>query len=191
MRLFIVFSFIFLTIQAIAQDSKNEKESKVRKEELPSGVLESLDSYLSSAKKVKFFSESDNDKKSYEVKLIYKGKKCSIEFDLLGKLEDVEIKISNDVLSIETMYEIKQHMNGFEKYRIDKLQKQYSSDTMSNQEIIKNALDYNEGDIIRYEMEVDVKQNGKWIAYEMLFSDAGNFILQRKIIHRSSDFILY
>jgi len=79
----------------------------------------------------------------------------------------------------------------YDKAKISKIQKQFSSDKWSDEEVIRKALNDNMGDVVKYEMEVNVKADGKWKLLEVLFSSEGAFISQREITKRSAEFILY
>ena len=190
MRLLIITFCSFLVLAAAGQ-VKDEKEVRLKPDEVPSSILESVEDYLDKSKKVKFFAETDNEKKSYEVKLQIGGSKYSIEFDESGKLEDIEKTIVFSSLITDTGDNITEHLNTYSKHRICKIQKQFSSTTKENAQVIEEALLNEKADLIRYELEVDIRKNGKWTSFEMLFSDDGGFISKRRIIRRSSEFILY
>ncbi len=191
MRAILILFSSLLMILSYGQESKNEKETKLKRDEMPASILESLEGYLEKSKKVKFFSEIDNEHTSFEVKLSFEGNRYSIEFDQSGKLEDIEVNIQMGTLPSESWKKIQRHLSSFDKFKIDKIQKQFSSSAKSNEEIIKDALQNGTAEIIRFEIEVNTKQNGKWTAYEMLFQEDGQFLTKRIIIHRSSEFILY
>ena len=158
---------------------------------LPAGVLESLDGFLAKSKRAKFFSETDGDKKSFEVKLKFESKWYSIEYSEDGTLEDIEVVISFDSLDESLKNSILKQFNTYNKFHIDRIQRQFSSSQKSNRTVIEDALNADTADLIRYELEVSLKQDGEWRAYEMLFSNTGELIQTREIIHRSTDFILY
>lgn len=191
MRVILILFSSLTLILSYGQGSKNERETRLKKSEMPDSILKSLEGYLETSKKVRYFSESDNEHMSFEVKLSFNGSRYSIEFDQSGKLEDIEVNIQMESLSDDPRTNILKHLSSYDKFSIDKIQRQFSSPRKTNEEIIKDAFQNGTSDIIRYEIEVNVKQKGKWTSYEMLFSENGQFLTQRIIIHRSSEFILY
>lgn len=191
MRLILLVICFLSSFCALCQGKKNERESRLKKDEVPSIVLKSVEDVLVKAKKIRFYAETDNDKKSFEVKLIVTHNFYSIEFDESGKLEDVELTILFKTLDNSSRQNIERHLASYDKYKIDKVQRQFSSPSKENLEIINNAVNQGIADVIKYEIEINVKKNSKWISYEMLFDESGEFISQREILHRTSDFILY
>lgn len=185
--LFCLFSFFIIP----AQEKKIEKETKLKNKDVPIRLKQMLEDYLMEAEKLNFYLESNGTKKNYEAKFLYKQAYYSIEYDDSIRLEDVEVIVSEADIPPGALEKIIEYLAGFDKFKIEKIQKQFSSEEWSDEEIINKALREGIGDIVRYEIEVGVKIEGKWQALEMLFTDDGQFISQREIIHRSSEFVLY
>ncbi|WP_425390460.1 hypothetical protein [Ekhidna sp.] len=181
--------FLIFTISLFSQELKKEKESRLKKDKVPEYMLECLQPYLS--KKATFYREVDGNKKSYEAKLQYDGGKYSIEFDDSLKLEDVELSITIDQIDVNVKEKINAHLSHSQKFKILKIQKQFSSDKRNDREVIDEALKNKTGDIINYELEVGIKHKGKWKFFEMTFSDVGKFLFQREISERTSGYVLY
>jgi len=73
---------------------KFEMESRLKQNDVPSNALNFIDS-LSLKNKVKWYLEEGIERKSIEAKFKRSGKKHSVEFDILGNIEDVEIEVNN------------------------------------------------------------------------------------------------
>lgn len=100
--IFLMLSITF-TATAIGQ-TKNEKEERIKKEVFPKIALLTLNDLPQSSKRLKFYRETDGDKKSYEAKFKLNRKIYSIEFNSQGQLEDVEVKIKKKVYSTINFY---------------------------------------------------------------------------------------
>ena len=168
-----------------------EKEIKLKNNEVPAELKQMVNNFMDDVKKISYFREENGKKISYEIKFLFRKSFYSIEFDDSLRLEDVEVVIKEDQLTDTVLGNIKDHLSNHEKAKIDKIQKQFSSDKWADDEVINQALNNATGDIIRYELEVSLKKESEWKALEMLFSSDGRFISQREIIKRSSDFVLY
>ena len=188
---FLSFIFILFAQDKTAQDKKTEKETKLKPSEAPIELKQILAQFLDEARKVTYYEESDGSLKSYEVKFRFNDSYYSIEFDDSLRLEDIEVIVNESQLSGEVLSRVKKHLSNQGKFKIDKIQKQFSSDKWADDEVVNQALNNATGDIVRYELEVSLKTESEWKAFEMLFSSDGRFISQREIIKRSSDFVLY
>lgn len=182
---------ILISYSLLAQDKKIEKEERLKEEEVPDTILEKVSAYFDLAEQIRFYRETDSEKTSIEVKFLFNKSAFSIEFSDSSELEDIEKTIDFSELNEEIRTNIEKNLSSYKKYKIDKTQIQYSSPNIPDTEIIKQAIEENKGDIIRYELEITLKENKKWKAYEMLFDDTGTFISKREIIERSSDYIMY
>jgi hypothetical protein len=191
-------AFVVLVIYSLsstAQEYKREKEERIRRRDMPEKAIEVLSPFLKQARKIRFYFETDGERKSYECKLKFRGIKYSIEFNESGDLEDVEFLVSGTDLPDITRDAIYEYLETeYDRYVISEFQKQYSSDKagIKDERIIANALADNEvGMIIRYELEVDGNQDQKLISHELLFDHNGLFMRKRTIIRRQIDNILY
>ncbi|NQZ75880.1 MAG: hypothetical protein HRT61_07165 [Ekhidna sp.] len=182
---------IILRLTSFSQAGKDERESRIKKQDLPTAIISLLDPYLSKSKHIRFYKEEDGKSITFEVKLTWNKKRYSIEFDTLGVLQDVEVVIKEREIDQNTLIAIKNHLSSFSKYRIIKIQKQYSSKLENSRKLLDSIFSKEAADTIRFEVEVSVKENGNWQGYEILYSERGAMLLKRKIISRSSDFILY
>lgn len=182
----ICFSFCLL-----AQEKKMEREKRIKKEEMPAVINDILDKYITKAKKVKYFEETDVNHHSFEVKFFLHHNLYSVEFDDTGNLEDVEMKLGFHKLEKDLRKNITSHMRRYDQFKIKKTQKQFSSGSQTAEQVIELALRNESTEIIRYEIIVETKTNKSWTTYEMLFDRQGNFISQKEVIGRLEDNILY
>ncbi|WP_424963409.1 hypothetical protein [Ekhidna sp.] len=182
---------ICLSFMLHAQEKKMEKETKLKNNEVPILLKQMINEFMNEAKKVSYFMEETNNKKSYEVKFQFKKSFYSIEFDDSVKLEDIEVLINKNEMEPAAFEAVTNHLSTYEKFKIEKIQKQFSSENRTDEEVLRQALNEGVGDIIRYEIEASIKSDGEWKALELLFSSDGAFISEKEIIKRSSDFILY
>jgi phosphopantetheinyl transferase (holo-ACP synthase) len=185
------FLCVFIVLTLNAQENKDEKESKLTEKEVPAKLRLLISDFQDVAKHVDYFLEINEEKKSYEVKLLYKKSYYSIECNDSLKLEDVEVIIREKEIEPALLDKFNEYLSKYDKFQIDKIQKQFSSKKWSDKEVVRKALEHGTGDTINYEIEASVKSDGKWKALEILFSAEGKFISQKEIVKRSSDFILY
>lgn len=185
------FLFLFMTcyllcILAFSQN-KIENEKSIKKSEVPQVALDWLDDAFENIKKPKWYQEFFENGYSYEAKFRYQHHFYSVEFDSLGRIEDVEveIKISSLANEIRESIETYWHTN-YEKYKVLKAQVQYSGED----DDLEDFFDENssEGVRIAYEIEYQGKErNGADELWEATFDSSGAFISKRKIIIRISD----
>ncbi len=176
-------------LQVVHAQNKEEKEKRISDNDLPAKTIAVLKPFLEDATGIKFYYEIDGDHKSYEAKFKYGGSKYSIEFDSTGMLEDVEVIVNLKSLPEPTRKEIKSYLETFQNNKIFRLQKQFTSKD-DDQKTIAAAL-ADQGQIIRYEMVVGIKEDKVWNNFELLFDESGIVLEKRKVISRSSDYILY
>ncbi|MBS0001183.1 MAG: hypothetical protein KFF73_19520 [Cyclobacteriaceae bacterium] len=186
---------LFSSFISRAQTYKQEKEERIRMEDMPRKALEELQPFIEKAGKVRFYHETDGTRHSYECKFQSKGQIYSIEFSEDGKLEDVEVVVGIRELPDKTATAITDYLGeNFNRYIIRKIQKQFTSENGKTgaKEIIEKALEGMDGDLkIKYELEVDGKQDRILVSQEILFDHEGSFLQKRKIIRRQVDNMLY
>lgn len=179
-----------VSYQVVHAQNKEEKEKRISADELPAKSFGVLEPFLEDAQRLRFYYEIDGDHKSYEAKFNYEGQKYSIEFDSLGMLEDVEVIVNWKSVPESTRNGIQSYFDTFKKYKIFRLQKQFISKGGEDQKTVEAAL-ADQGETIRYEMVVGLKAEKVWNNFELLFDDRGVLLDKRKVISRSSDYILY
>lgn len=167
--------------------SKTELEQRIKKENAPLAAQKFIDSlYFSS--KIKWFVEQDYTTKTFEAKTKSKGKKYSIEFDSLGKIEDIEIEIKWNEIPLSIQNRICQKWNAdFEKFKIKKIQIQYTGKSIDLLNIEKNTEQLS----IKYEIVLKGQKNTQTSFYEYLFSEKGEVEEIQQLNFRNTDNLEY
>ncbi|WP_338761712.1 hypothetical protein WAF17_16030 [Bernardetia sp. ABR2-2B] len=177
---------LFISFYSYSQ-SKLEIEERIKKGEAPPLAQKFIDS-LHFSSKIKWFVEQDYDRKTYEAKTKSEGKKYSIEFDTLGKIEDIEVEIKWHQIPIAVRKNICQRLNAdFEKHKIKKIQTQYSgssADLLNLKTSIENL-------IIKYEIVLKGQKKSQILFYEYLFSKEGEFEEESQFDFRNTDHLEY
>ncbi len=180
---------------SFAQGVKQEKETSIARSAMPQQAILLLKELLADARKVNYYYETDGNQVSYECKLQWYGNTYSIEFFEDGSLMDIEKLINIGALPEKVRNTIQSYLaEHFQKTKIRRLQLQFTAEDAeeSDQEMIKQFMEHDADDLtIRYEMEVNTKNDRKINAYEMLFDRDGHYMQQRKIVRRNLDNILY
>lgn len=161
-----------LSIPLFSQ-SKFEREYRVKTNEIPSSARDFIDS-CNFSKKIKWYGEESQNGKSFEAKVKENGRRYSIEFDTLGNLQDVEIKIEVDEVSSATHKAIQDHFNQvFVRHKIIKIQSQWTGDRAVLRELVRTNKT-NAAYTLKYEIVVKGKKAGEVKWYEILFDETGN-----------------
>lgn len=172
---------------------KFEKESRIGKNGFPENALKLLERYSKDAKRIRYYKETDGNKISYEAKLKLKGQKFSIEYDTLGILEDIEVKIKFKNIPKKVRDSVIDYFGShFMKYSIKKVQKQFYNKNFQNSVAVFEAA-FNKKDITTVNYEIVVwrvleKTSGM---VELTFNREGSFVSSRPIAQASYDHILY
>ena len=149
--------------------SKIEIEERIEKEQVPFLAQKFIDS-LHFSSKIKWYLEKNYIKTTYEAKIKEKGQKYSIEFDTLGKVEDIEVEMKWNQIPVSTQHAICEKLTTeFEKFKIKKIQIQYTGlkKDLFNFKINTQNL------VIKYEIVVKGKKESQNSFYEYLFSEKG------------------
>lgn len=92
-RIFIrLILFVLFSLQGQAQE-KIERETGVKKDEVPMAAVEFMEDAFEGARKIKWYYEETSGKQSYEAKLKWEGRMNSIEFNANGLVEDIENRL--------------------------------------------------------------------------------------------------
>lgn len=189
----ICFLFIILySFGSIAQN-KYEREYRIRKDQFPTDAKTLLDENITGIKRLKFYKETDSAKTSFEAKFKKDRLWYSVEFDVSGVLEDIEITIKpldipSDVLAKITTY----FDESFKSYRVKKIQQQYLATPSEDiKTTFRNAFQNLILPSINYEIIVSGKEEKSYVEYEALFNAEGTFISRRKRLPPNYDHVLY
>lgn len=144
--------------------------------------------------KVKWYREESLNGFTIEAKLKWEGKRHSIEFDTLGKLQDIEITIQYQRLNDVIKSEVDSYLsNTFHSYRIDKAQLQLTGNESSLQAAILNKTNNSSMVHEKYELVVEGKRKGDKIKtfYEILIDEHGKVVHQLKIVERRVNHLIF
>lgn len=184
----IVVSFLMLSLQA---QVKNETEKRIKKKEVPSEVMNWFKDAYENTKRVKWFYQTDGDKKVYEAKLLHQGKKHSVEILPNGEAVNIEILIDFDSIDPEVKELIENYLtSNYSKFKIKKTQRQY----IGSSDDLEDFIDEDELDddlVINYEIEFYGKNDKENELWEGLFSAEGKLIERRKIKLKATDNLDY
>lgn len=168
-----------MAIPAIAQ-YKYEKESRMKTNEVPKRALEMIQSFKTST--VKWYLEEGLTTKTVEAKFKKNKKKYSVEFDLDGNLQDIEIDLDLKEIEKSTLDIIQiQLKKKFTLYKIQKAQLHFSKDL----ERVVRKLEKEEtifNDRPEFELILIGKVKKETAIYELLFSETGEILNESKII---------
>ena len=171
---------------------KREWERRIERSEFPQPAIDLLAPYLEGAKKIKFYLEHDQDKRSYEVKLKKRKLRYSIEFDQHGVLEDVEVRIREVDIPNESFEAIRSDLGQrFSTFRIRKIQQQYPNTNANPQENLKKAFQNLLTPELNYEIIIAGKETKGYQTYEFLYNAKGGFLQKRIVRPINKDHVLY
>ena len=187
---FLIFLIVFFVSYNLFAQDKFEKESRIKPKNVPSKALSFIDS-LKMDTKVKWYLEEGLNKKSIEAKYKQNKVSYSIEFDSLGKIEDIEIEVNWGDLESSLRESISSQLQqNCSSHRIEKVQRQFTGSendlfTLLNTRIIFEHLNIN------YEIIVRCKQLNEVDLFEYLFNNNGKLISTSKIVLKNSSQLEY
>jgi hypothetical protein len=178
-----------VTALSQAQGEKQEKEERIDREKMPTSALFLIEKIPESAKRLRYYYETDGENESYEAKFKYKGAIFSVEYGKGGKLQDIEVTLDDKQLPKSTLKNIKTYLKeSQERYRIEKIQAQYLPTTLnesSAEKLLLKSLSFDTQEPNNYELIAAVKNKGKLKKFEMLFDENGRFLNKREILRNS------
>jgi hypothetical protein len=187
-RNFVLLVMVF-SGQLLAQQ-KFEKESRINPSDVPENAINFIEA-LPFESKIKWYKEEGFDRVSIEAKFTNQRTKYSIEFDTLGKVEDVEIEVSiEDIKSDSRKVIAAQLESDCERYSISKVQKQYSGNTKDLIAFLSSESGHSPI-TMRYEVVVVCRQERKVTPFEYLFSEEGELLSISEIIFKNSSHLEY
>jgi hypothetical protein len=191
MRLVPLFIAILFCFHSAWTQQKFEREVRIDPSVVPATAIEFV-KQLQFSSKIKWFKETGLNRNSFEAKTKSKGNKYSIEFDVQGRLEDVEIIIQKKKLPSEVRQKITEQLQkDLSKFKWGKIQIQYSGDAQAVRKKVMSETSSEEGLIIRYEIIVSAKINKKYQQFEYLFSHEGSFLEKKNILLQNTDNLEY
>ena len=189
MKTIVLFILILVSFQIAAQ--KKEHEQRVDKDSVPEKALKFVEQIKIDMKHPRWYKENTSGKRSYEIKFVYDHQLHSVEFNEVGLIEDIEVMIKKRKLKPEVLRTINNSLDEiYDKYKIVKIQKQFSSEKEDDLIKILNQ-GISEDVVVKYEIEFEAKQNGSWKMYEGTFTKDGRLESKREIVIRSTENLNY
>ena len=187
-QLCIAFLFIsLLSAQKTDAQDKFERESRITTKEVPALALGKVQNWNLTSK-IKWYVEESNDGKTFEAKTCYNNNKYSIEFSEKGNLIDIEKTIKFSKLEKEIQRTIHKVLsNKFQKFRIKKVQIQYSSEDKNTYEAVFKLNRNEQSFPFKYEIILKGKKEDRYKNYEFLISSSG--IIEKEFIIKTATFI--
>ena len=186
----ILFLFAFSVSSALFGQDKFEKESRIKRKEVPAQALKFIDS-LHLKSRVKWYQEEGVDHKSVEAKFRISKARYSVEFDSLGRIEDIEVEVAWGQLELSLRESIENELKpSCLSHKIIKVQRQFTGNEWDLFHLLKSGSMSRQLQI-KYEVIVRCKQEKQIDLYEYLFSDSGKTMSISKIVFKSSSHLEY
>lgn len=186
----VVTVFVAIVVAPVCGQGKIEREFRIDPGEAPETAKSWLREAYGEPRKLKWYFEETSGKSSYEAKYVFDGAAHSVEFNLSGEIEDIEIETSWEELPEACRESISAYLHGtFKKYRIEKIQIQYTGAPrdLSNWAKKKNSWKIQTHYEIEYYGETDSSKQ----LWEGLFSETGALIRQREIPIPSTNHLFF
>lgn len=184
----IMLSFFFVTF-GFAQEKK-EVEKRIKKSEVHEDALEWLNDAYENKRKTKWYFQTDGDEEMFEAKLKHKKHLHSVEFNLEGEVQNVEVLIKEDELNKDVHQNIINYLeNTYAKYSFSKIQIQYTGEGDDLEDMIDE--DELEDITITYEIEYYGKSDTEDELWEGIFDEEGIFLEKRVVKIKATDNLDY
>ena len=185
------FVFVFLSpLAMLSGQVKYEKEYRIKEEAVPQQALDFVAS-LAFDRRVKWYKEERLQGTSIEAKTCFNKHKYSIEFDSLGRLEDVEIKIKWQAIPPAVQQAILATLEEqLARHRLIKIQRQWSGPPKAVLASVQTQTQQ-ESVVKKYEIVLKGKSEEGIQWYEYTFTAIGLEESRRRIILRNTDNLTY
>ena len=187
--------FVLVLIPFIgSSQNKNEQEMRIQPEDFPQRALQLLAHVPDNYKKIKYYKETDNSRVSYEAKLKINRRNYSIEFDIEGNLEDIEITLRKSELKKEVLKTVEDYLkNAYQKFYLLKIQKQYKKEPSIDEELLlEKAIKFSYLAKTNFEIIAQVQKDGTSSkVMEFTFDYEGSLLNERTIEPSSYEHVLY
>lgn len=183
---------LFLVIIPISlwSQQKYEAESRISRKEVPKAMSDFIGNCCEQYT-IKWYKEQQSNTYSYEAKFKKSGVLFSLEFDLNGRLEDIEKRVDIDDLPLKLQNKIHSTLdNTFDQIRIQKVQIQYSGEEKVLKDLMKEDI-LDDGIAIRYELIVLGKLGQQVSKWEVLFDKNGELLQRFRLVNRNQDNLNY
>lgn len=184
----LVFTFFFAAV-GFAQE-KNEVEKRIKKSEVHEDAVDWLKDAYENKRKTKWYFQTDGDEEMFEAKLKHKKHLHSVEFNLEGEVQNVEVLIKEKEIDKEVHQNIINYLkNNYNKYSFSKIQKKYTGEG----DDLEDMIDENEFEdiTINYEIEYYGKSDSDDELWEGIFDENGIFLSKRVVKIKATDNLDY
>lgn len=192
-KIFIVYISILLFVfysTSVNCQQKYEKESRLNHKDVPSVSLEFINT-LEIKSRVKWYYEEGLKSKTIEAKFKYNNKRHSVEFDTIGNIQDIEIKMMWKELPSQLKHSIHSQLNSIcSRHKISKIQVQYSGSRSILLSVLKNE-EKSKNFTKNYEIIAKCVNDKKTELFEYLFSNEGKLLESSLIIFKNSSNLEY
>lgn len=180
LSLFVILFNIGIGNNIVAQ-TKYERESKISHKEVPKPAKEFINATELDLK-IQWFRELSNDRTSFEAKFKLNKDKFSVEFDSLGKIQDIEFNIDINRMGHITRKNIEEYLSiKYSNYKVEKWQEQWTGEEIKLVQSMR-TLERNDVLTLKYEGIIRVLNGKKYETYEFLFNKDGTLLSQSLII---------
>lgn len=180
MKRFLVHTCLLLWLVSLhtSAQEKYEREYRIDRKEVPQKALDFIQQ-IPNVQKVKWYYEESQDGETVEAKFRYNQHKVSVEFTNKGDILDVEIKTRLGEFPTKEQAVIRKTVGSrFDKYRIRKIQKQFSKLSEADfQKLFTNPAAFT---TYAYEIVVKGKKKKKFHLYQLQISQQGEVLSQLK-----------
>ncbi len=181
---------ILLTSLGIKGQVKFEKEVRVKEKNIPSQAVHFIEG-IENINKVKWYKEFSLKDTTFEAKAKYKKSMLSVEFTLLGKVEDIEQITKWKSIATEAQTRILAFLKQeHSSTQIRKIQLQYSGNE-KDLLIWMNDNVRSESIVVNYEIVLTATIEGRKQQIEYLVSESGVMEKKAFLLFRNSDNLAY
>jgi len=186
----ILFSSLYLSSLTAWTQTKVEREFRLKESEIPKAALDFTNKLTFEAKERWYREESENSH-SIELKSKLFDRDISIEFDTLGRLEDVEIKLGATELDKLVLARIDSILVAkHDRHKILKIQYQLSD----SEEVVLKYL-AKEPDLVKtphqLELVLRTSTRGAYEKWGYLFTQEGSLVSRIKFQLKNTDILDY
>ena len=167
---------------------KYEKESDLSLKDVPAKAILFFDTAPISGE-IDWYYEENLLGNSIEAKFYHREQKYSIEFDVNGELQDIEVECGLGDVDIILLTNMTESLSKeFMKSNIIRVQQQYRGTILSFLDFL-NEPDKSHVYQLKYETEVKAKKKKRSKLYEVLFGQEGKIERIDEVIFRNNDYL--
>jgi hypothetical protein len=176
-KIYVICSLLIFGFNSWSQ-TKNEHEERVKLSELPEPAIKVINVLPKQCKRLRFYKETDGEMQSFEAKFKYKKQQYSVEFNIEGVVEDIEVTVKPKQIEKKITSEIEAYFKThFEKAKLIKIQRQYIYNAVATPSVfVENVLTEKSTATVNYEIIAEVKSDSKRQIGEFLFNERGTFL---------------